>query len=125
MKRAQKASVTTGNIVNKKKTTEAYMAAAQAVEEAKFKAEALAILRKQWEDSFAVALEAIAHSKALQDATKKAKEASQQSTQADEEVDDEEADNEEVDDELSGSSNDEALYVDEDIDIGDVMVLIE
>ena len=52
------------------------MAAAQAVEEAKFKAEALAILRKQWEDSSAVALEAIARSKALQDAAKKAKEAS-------------------------------------------------
>jgi hypothetical protein len=38
--------VTTGNIANKK-TTEAYIAAAQAVEEAKFKAEALVILRKQ------------------------------------------------------------------------------
>jgi len=43
-KRAQKVSVTIGNIANKKKTTEAYIAAAQAVEEAKSKAEALAIL---------------------------------------------------------------------------------
>jgi len=43
----------------------------------------------------------------------------------DEEVDDEEADDEEVDDELSGLSNDKALYVDEDINIGDVTVLIE
>jgi len=61
----QKASVTTGNIVNKKKTTEAYIAAAQVVEEAKSKAEALVILQKQWEDSFAIALDAIARSKAL------------------------------------------------------------
>ena len=44
----------------------------------------------------------------------------------DEEVDDEEADNEEIDDdELSRSSNDEASYVDKDINIGDVTVLIE
>ena len=40
-------------------------------------------------------------------------------------MDDEEADDEEVDNELSGSSNDEASYVDEDINIGDVTVLIE
>ena len=53
------------------------IAAAQAIEEAKSKAEALAILQKQWEDSFAIASDAIARSKALQDAAKKAKEASQ------------------------------------------------
>ena len=41
-------------------------------------------------------------------------------------MDDEEADNEEIDDdELSRSSNDEASYVDEDINIGDITVLIE
>ena len=106
------------------------MAAAQAVEEAKSKAEALAILQKQWEDSFAAATEAIACSKALQDAAKKAKEASQQSTQADEEVDDKEVDNKEVDDEevdnkevdddevdneLGRSSNNKVSDVDEDI----------
>jgi len=51
------------------------MAAAQVVEEAKFKVEALAILQKQWEGSFVVAIESIARSKALQDAVKKAKEA--------------------------------------------------
>lgn len=114
-KRAQKASVTTGNIAKRKKTAEACMSAVQAVEEAKSKAEALAMLQKQWEDSFAVAIEAIARSKALQDAAKKAKEASQQATQADEEVDDE----------LSGSSNDEVSDMDEDINMGDVMALIE
>jgi len=43
----------------------------------------------------------------------------------DKEVDDEEADNKEVDDKLSGLSNDKALYIDEDINIGDVTVLIE
>jgi len=35
-----------GNIIKRKKTTEAYMAAAQAVEEAIFKVEALAKLQK-------------------------------------------------------------------------------
>jgi len=40
-------------------------------------------------------------------------------------VDDKEADDKEVDNELSGLSNDEALYINEDINIGDVMVLIE
>ena len=74
------------------------MAASQAVEEVKLKAEALAILQEQQEESYAAAIEAIARSKALQDAAKKAKEASQQSTQADKEVDDEEMDNEEMDD---------------------------
>ena len=96
------------------------MAAAQAVEEAKLETEALAILQKQWEDSFAAAIEAIAHSKALQDAAKKVKEASQQSTQADEEVDDKEADNKEVDNnkvdnKLGRSSNNKVSDVDEDI----------
>ena len=86
------------------------MAAAQAVEEANSKAEALAILQKQQEDSFAAATEAIARSKALQDAAKKAKEASQQSTQADEEVDDDE-----VDDKLGRSSNNKVSDIDEDV----------
>ena len=95
------------------------MVAAQAVEETKSKVEALAILQKQQEDSFAVAIEAIAYSKGLQDAAKKAKEASQQATQVDKEVDDE------VDDELSRSSNDEVLDIDEDINIGDVTALIK
>ena len=40
-------------------------------------------------------------------------------------MDDKEADNREVDNKLSGSSNDEALYIDKDINIGDVTVLIE
>ena len=40
-------------------------------------------------------------------------------------MDDKKADNKEVDDELSGLSNDEASYVDEDINIGDVTVLIK
>ena len=95
------------------------MAAVQAVEEAKLKAEVLAILQKQWEESYIVAIEAIAYSKALQDAIKKAKETSQQSTQADkelddEEVDDKEVDDKEIDDELSRLSNDEVLDKDKD-----------
>jgi len=40
-------------------------------------------------------------------------------------VDDEEVDDEEVDDELSRSSNDEVSDIDEDINIGDVTVLIK
>ena len=43
----------------------------------------------------------------------------------DKEVDNKEADNKEVDDELSGLSNNEVLYIDKDINIGDVTVLIE
>jgi hypothetical protein len=43
----------------------------------------------------------------------------------DKEVDDKEADDEEVDNKLSGLSNDEASYIDEDINIGDVTVLIK
>ena len=82
------------------------MAAGQAVEEVKLKAEALAILQEQWEESCAAAIEAIARSKALQDAAKKAKEASQQPTQADKEVDDKEVDDEEVDDKVSDKSED-------------------
>ena len=74
VKRVQKALVTTGNIAKRKKTTEAYMVAVQVVEEAKLKAEVLAILQKQWEESYVVAIEAIACSKALQDTIKKAKE---------------------------------------------------
>ena len=89
------------------------MAAAQAVEEAKLKTEALAILQKQWEESFVVAIDAIARSKVLKDAVKKAKEASQQSTQADEEVDDEEMDDEETDDE-EVDDEDEVSDKDED-----------
>ena len=112
-KRAQKASVTTGNIAKRKKTVEAYMAAAQAVEEAKLKTEALAILQKQQEESFAEAIDAIACSKVLKDTAKKAKEAFQQSTQADEEVDDEEMDDEETDDE-DVDNKDEVLDKDED-----------
>ena len=109
-----------GNIANRKKTIEAYMAAVQAVEEVKLKAEVLAILQKQWEDSFAAAIEAIARSKALQDTAKKAKEASQQSTQADEEVDDKEVDNKEVDNnkvdnKLGRSSDNEVSDIDEDV----------
>ena len=104
------------------------MAAAQAVEEAKFKTEASAILWKQQEDSFTVALEAIAHSKALQDTVKKAKEASQKFTQADKEVNNKEVDNKEVDEidnKISRLSNNKVLDIDEDIDIGDNMVLSE
>ena len=41
------------------------MAAMQVVEEAKLKAEVLAILQRQWEKSYTVAIEAIACSKAL------------------------------------------------------------
>ena len=41
------------------------MAAMQAVEEAKLKAEVLVILQRQWEESYIAAIEAIACSKAL------------------------------------------------------------
>lgn len=54
---------------------ETYMAATQVVKEAKFKVKALAILQKQWEHSFTVAIKAMACFKALQDAAKKVKEA--------------------------------------------------
>ena len=54
-----------GNIAKRKKTTEAYMAASQVVEEVKLKAEALAILQEQQEESYAAATKAIARSKAL------------------------------------------------------------
>ena len=58
-------SVVISNIAKRKKTIEAYMAAGQAVEKAKLKAKALAILQKQWEESCAAAIETIACSKAL------------------------------------------------------------
>ena len=40
-------------------------------------------------------------------------------------MDDEEVDNKEVDNKLSGLSNDKASYIDKDINIGDVTVLIK
>jgi len=51
----------------KKKTPEAYIAAAKAAEEAQSTTGALATLRKQWEDSFTIAVETAAHSRALRD----------------------------------------------------------
>ena len=95
------------------------MAAVQGVKELKLKVEVLAILQKQQEESYAAAIEAIACFKALQDAIKKAKEASQQSTQVDKEldnkeVDDKEADNKKVDNKLSRLNNNEVLDKDKD-----------
>jgi len=57
-------------------TPEAYMAAAEVAEEAQSTTDALATLRKQWEDSSTTAAETAAHSKALRDTARALKKVS-------------------------------------------------
>jgi len=95
----------------KKKTPEAYMAAAEAAEEAQLTTGALATLQKQWEDSSTTAIETVAHSRALRDTARALKKDSQQATQSTQEEDEEEG--------LDGSSGDEVSDED-DSEIDDV-----
>jgi len=77
LKKAQKVLIIVNKAAIKKKTPEAYIAAAKAVEEAQSTTGALATLRKQWEDSSTTAIETAAHSRALQDTARALKKDSQ------------------------------------------------
>jgi len=90
LKKAQKVLIIVNKAAIKKKTPEAYMAAAKAAEEVQSTTGALATLQKQWEDSSTTAVETAAYSRALRDTARALKKDSQQATQSTQEEDKEE-----------------------------------